>query len=73
MNDKSYYYLYISSFNWAVSCMTGNSFGDVTPWTNWEMFASILFMVLGGAFYGKIFADFDCIMHLQRGESIEKA
>ena len=52
--------------------MTGNSFGDVTPYTNMEIIVATIMMVMGATFYGKIFADFESLMILTRSDKIEK-
>ena len=63
---------YLDSFVWAVSAMTGASFGDVTPNTEFEIVLSIIMMILGASFYGKVFADFEKIIHIYLKDKLEK-
>ncbi len=70
--NASLIFIYIESLNWAVCAMTGTSFGDVTPQTDYEVLLSVVMMVLGATFYGKIFADFESIMYVTRTEKLEK-
>ena len=63
---------YIESLMWAVSTMTGSSFGDVTPFTNFEILISTIMMVLGASFYAKIFADFVSMISFVRSDRQEK-
>lgn len=60
---------YIDSLLWAVTTMTGCSFGDVTPKTVFEVLVSILFFLVGASALAKVFADFASLMYLL---SIEK-
>ena len=49
---------------WCVSVTTGSSFGDVTPDTNIERAVAIFVMLIGAAFYVKIFDNFVKIINL---------
>ena len=64
--------VYLDSLSWAVATMTGTSYGDVSPTTNYEIFISIIMMILGASFYGKVFADFEKIMQVMRKERMDK-
>lgn len=72
MKNETIVTKYIFSASWAVSTMTGNSYGDVTPQTMPEMILSLVMMVLGASFYGKLFADFATIMEIVRADKVEK-
>ena len=66
------YSKYISSLSWGVATMTGCSFGDVSPGNFLENFITMIMMVFGASFYGKIFADFESILAFMHGDSSEK-
>ena len=63
---------YLDSLVWAVSAMTGASYGDVTPNTSQEIVISVMMLVIGASFYGKVFADFEKIIQINKLEKIEK-
>ena len=52
--------------------MTGNSFGDVVPFTITEITYSVGVMVLGAIFYAIIFANFESLMTLYRAGYVQK-
>ena len=64
---------YLDSSVWAVSAMTGASYGDVTPNTIIEIILAVFMMILGASFYGKVFADFEKIIQINLSEKLEKS
>ena len=52
--------------------MTGSSFGDIIPYTNYEIFLTILTMLIGVGFYGNLFGSFEQILTLLRSDMMEK-
>ena len=55
---------YIDSSVWAVSTLTGCSFGDVTPRTVNEIIVSLLVFLTGMILLAIIFSDFASLMYL---------
>ena len=55
---------YIDSSVWAVSTLTGCSFGDVTPRTVNEIFVSLIVFLIGMILLAKVFTDFASLMYL---------
>lgn len=70
MEEASLYEKYADSSVWAVSTLTGCSFGDVTPSTLEEVITSILIFLIGIILLAKIFTDFASIMHLLDAENV---
>ena len=62
---------YIYSVSWAICTMTGNSFGDVSPKTDWEMVVSLVIMVLGVTFYAKTISDLQGLLYFINSAKIE--
>lgn len=67
--DASTYVKYTEALSWAVSTMTGSSYGDVTPRSFSEVCLSLVIYVVGACVLAKVFGDFASLMYLL---SIEK-
>jgi len=62
---------YVDSAMWAVTALTGCSFGDVTPRTLQEVIISNVVFVIGILLLAKIFSDFASMLHLFDIENIK--
>ena len=63
---------YADSLIWAVSTMTGCSFGDVTPRTLNEIILSLLTFLIGMIVLAKTFSDFASLKFLLDEEKTQK-
>ena len=60
---------YLDSLLWAVSTMTGCTFGDVTARTFLEMLVTLFVFLIGASILAKTFGDFASLNHLLSVES----
>jgi hypothetical protein len=67
--EASNYVKYTEALSWAVSTMTGSSYGDVTPRSFPEVCLSLVIYIVGACILAKVFGDFASLMYLL---SIEK-
>ena len=71
MQDKDLFVKYVDAAVWAVTTLTGCSFGDVTPRTLQEVILSDFVFVIGILLLAKIFSDFASVLHLFNLEEIK--
>lgn len=62
---------YIDSMSWAVSTLTGCSFGDVSPLTLNEILLSLATFLIGTILLAKIFSDFASLKNLLEAENVQ--
>ena len=71
MEDENLFVKYVDAAMWAVTTLTGCSFGDVTPRTLQEVIISNFVFVIGILLLAKIFSDFASVLHLLNLEDIK--
>jgi hypothetical protein len=72
LTDASHLEKYADSMVWAVSTLTGCSFGDVTPRTLNEILVSLVTFLLGMILLAKTFSDFASLKQLLDEERTQK-
>jgi len=71
MQDENLFVKYVDAAMWAVTTLTGCSFGDVTPRTLQEVIISNFVFVTGILLLAKIFSDFASVLYLFNLEHIK--
>jgi len=71
MEDANLFVKYVDSAVWAVTTLTGCSFGDVTPRTLQEVIISDFVFITGILLLAKIFSDFASVLYLFNLENLK--
>ena len=72
LEDASNLRKYVDSLLWAVTTMSGCTFGDVTPRTTNEVLVCLIIFVVGASVLAKVFGDFASLNYLLSIESTQE-